>query len=277
MRCWACKEKAIFRIQRSKVPLVGGTRQKCEAALLETLSGLSADSQRQFWNLEDCLDSRKSAIGICRTNTFTQNGNADILGCFLQAARFNHSCRPNVVWYWGDQPESVLKMHVTKNCKKGEELCISYLPDLEMSIDQRRARLQHSHHFLCQCEVCSEPSKTRKAESEALRAEFRALDQKVKELIRKDPEEAYQVTCRMSTIIDTELGSDLWLHSRTLNDAFHAALVSRNRLLASKTMEKAIEAWLLAGGDSDETLLREMRGYAESWLRNMRNSCIPSL
>ena len=110
----------------------------------------------------------------------------------------------------------------------------------------------------------------KRAESEALRAEFRALDHKVKELIKRDPEEAYKLTCRLSVIIDSEMGGDLWLHSRALNDAFNAALVSRNASLASSTMQKAIKAWLRAGGDSDQELLKEMQGYAAPWLPSFR-------
>ncbi|CAE7891898.1 FOL3 [Symbiodinium microadriaticum] len=257
-------EPPAFLVQKSALPLEKDKRETFEAELREMISRLDASLQRQFWELEDCTGAAKSAIGICRTNTFTRNGDKQMLGCFLQGARFNHSCRPNVVWYWGDKTDAVLKMHVTKDCKRGEELCISYLPDLESSIEQRRSRLQSSHHFLCFCEVCSEPSATKRAESESLRAEFRALDQKVKELIKTDPEEAYRLTCRLSAIIDSEFGGDLWLHARTLNDAFNAALVSRNAALASSTMQKAITAWLRAGGDSDQELLKEMQGYADN-------------
>ena len=272
------KEQATFVVPRNKLSLQEGMRENCEHDLLQMLSELSPSSQQQFWNLEDCLGSPKSAIGICRTNTFTQNENKQMLGCFLQGARFNHSCRPNVVWHWGDSPNSVLKMHVSRSCRKGEELCISYLPDLEMSLEQRRLRLQHSHHFLCMCEACSEPCEAKLAQSEKLRAEFRMLDAKVKNLIRRNPEEAYQVTCRMSVIIDAEFGGDLWLHSRTLNDAFHAALVCRNRALASSTMEKAIEAWLLAGGNSNQALLQEMQSYAAPPLhRDSLPCCLASL
>ncbi|CAE7236829.1 FOL3 [Symbiodinium necroappetens] len=257
-------EPPAFLVQKSALPLEKDKRETFEAELREMISRLDASLQRQFWELEDCTGAAKSAIGICRTNTFTRNGDKQMLGCFLQGARFNHSCRPNVVWYWGDKADAVLKMHVTKDCKRGEELCISYLPDLESSVEQRRSRLQSSHHFLCFCEVCSEPSATKRAESESLRAEFRALDQKVKEKIKTDPEEAYRLTCRLSAIIDSEFGGDLWLHARTLNDAFNAALVSRNAALASSTMQKAITAWLRAGGDSDQELLKEMQGYADN-------------
>eukprot|EP00439_Symbiodinium_sp_Y106_P012484 s1384_g1.t2 len=260
-------EPPAFLVQKSALPLEDDKRETFEVELREMISRLDANLQRQFWELEDCTGAEKSAIGICRTNTFTRNGNKQMLGCFLQGARFNHSCRPNVVWYWGDKTDAVLKMH---DCKRGEELCISYLPDLESSLEQRRLRLQSSHHFLCFCEVCSEPSAAKRAESEALRAEFRALDHKVKELIKRDPEEAYKLTCRLSVIIDSEMGGDLWLHSRALNDAFNAALVSRNASLASSTMQKAIKAWLRAGGDSDQELLKEMQGYAAPWLPSFR-------
>ena len=77
--------------------------------------GYVPEKEPRFWELEDCTGAAKSAIGICRTNTFTRNGDKQMLGCFLQGARFNHSCRPNVVWYWGDKTDAVLKMHVTKD------------------------------------------------------------------------------------------------------------------------------------------------------------------
>ena len=52
------------------------------------------------------------------------------LGIFLQCARLNHSCRPNVARAVGD--DNVTSVVAQRNIHEGEEITISYLDDISL-------------------------------------------------------------------------------------------------------------------------------------------------
>jgi len=67
----------------------------------------------------------------------------------------NHSCSPNVDWRH-DTASSEVTMFATRDCKKGEELCISYIGSLGngMSVVNRRKKLMGWFGMPCRCGKC---------------------------------------------------------------------------------------------------------------------------
>ncbi|PBP24796.1 MYND domain-containing protein [Diplocarpon rosae] len=69
----------------------------------------------------------------------------------------NHSCSPNVDWRH-DSASSEVTMFTTRDCKKGEELCISYIGSVgnDMSVVDRRKKLMGWFGMPCRCKKCTE-------------------------------------------------------------------------------------------------------------------------
>jgi len=69
----------------------------------------------------------------------------------------NHSCSPNVDWRH-DSASSEVTMFATRDCKKGEELYISYIGSLgnSMTVVERRKKLMGWFGMACRCEKCLE-------------------------------------------------------------------------------------------------------------------------
>lgn len=77
-----------------------------------------------------------------------------LAGLLLLAARFNHSCVPNVTFKW-DSQAGVMRFCALSAISRAQELCIAYdVSSLLFTRDARRARLQGSSGFLCHCPAC---------------------------------------------------------------------------------------------------------------------------
>lgn len=77
-------------------------------------------------------------------------------GVFLQAARFNSSCQPNVHAHW-NQREGYMDFRALRNIAADEELCICYdPPTLLYSSAERQQRLLTKFGFSCVCPPCSQ-------------------------------------------------------------------------------------------------------------------------
>ncbi|CZS97211.1 uncharacterized protein RAG0_06374 [Rhynchosporium agropyri] len=68
----------------------------------------------------------------------------------------NHSCGPNVDWRH-DSASSEVTMFATRDCKKGEDLCISYIGSVgnELPVVERRRKLMGWFGMPCRCEKCT--------------------------------------------------------------------------------------------------------------------------
>lgn len=71
----------------------------------------------------------------------------------------NHACAPNAAWRTV-QPSTGEKelVCIARSVAKGEELCISYLPERELFLggcDERRRRLREARCFDCGCDRCA--------------------------------------------------------------------------------------------------------------------------
>ncbi|KAK0634811.1 hypothetical protein B0T17DRAFT_502420 [Bombardia bombarda] len=83
-------------------------------------------------------------------------GDNSHLGCYPDAARFNHDCRPNLTYRMANTTT-----HTTvalRDIPAGEELTISYIVNLLAPRAARRASLLASWGFNCSCPACSDSS-----------------------------------------------------------------------------------------------------------------------
>ncbi|KAF2970157.1 hypothetical protein GQX73_g3464 [Xylaria multiplex] len=71
---------------------------------------------------------------------------------FLRAARFNHSCDPNVSYECEEDPNRWVAI-AYRDIKKGEELCINYIPTY-LTTDRRRRATNTMWGFNCECTRC---------------------------------------------------------------------------------------------------------------------------
>jgi hypothetical protein len=93
----------------------------------------------------------------------SRNGFAE--GVFPAACRFNHSCRPNSLFYTRAAAQGgarELVVMAASDIAVGDELTISYLPEARWHLptDQRRLILAQQYDFHCACARCHRPSQT---------------------------------------------------------------------------------------------------------------------
>lgn len=74
-------------------------------------------------------------------------------GLFLTAARFNHSCTPNVHHAWNARI-GMETLHACRDVAAGEELVLSYIPT-SLTRRERQAQLKGKFGFACGCAACS--------------------------------------------------------------------------------------------------------------------------
>ncbi|GIQ79712.1 hypothetical protein KIPB_000395 [Kipferlia bialata] len=87
----------------------------------------------------------------------------------LIAARFNHSCMPNVCLYW-DRRTCMMVFHASRDIKKGEQLFVSYC-HLEAPRAARQAKLD-VYGFKCQCQLCAGLPKKAQANHDMIAMQF---------------------------------------------------------------------------------------------------------
>ncbi|KAK3312314.1 hypothetical protein B0H66DRAFT_570413 [Apodospora peruviana] len=99
-------------------------------------------------------------VDIMGTNSFQMDlGGQDghHYGNYPEVSRYNHDCRPNVVFYI-DKETLMHTTTVVRQVKPGEELTISYLDPLKPRA-HRRHRAHLAWGFGCACPQCSLPDK----------------------------------------------------------------------------------------------------------------------
>uniref|UniRef100_A0A0W0FVI9 SET domain-containing protein n=1 Tax=Moniliophthora roreri TaxID=221103 RepID=A0A0W0FVI9_MONRR len=143
------------------------------------------ENQKAFMELWNCHteDGSGPLLGICRTNGLALQDYYEpspvsqkklvviaersrsfldlIIGefCFpflspLRAEQYlTNSCGPNIDHNW-DSPTFSMHLRATRDIKEGEELCISYIPDLLEPAASRQRGLR-AYGFVCACERCS--------------------------------------------------------------------------------------------------------------------------
>lgn len=151
------------------------------------VAALPPSDRAKYFGLHDRQASAagepKSAEGIRQTNAlplgstqgdaYGTSGEATEMGVFYECSRINHSCRPNAQNQWCSRLGS-MTIHAIDDIKPGEEITISYTPDV-MTSAERRQRLLTRFGFLCTCSLCSSSPQAIEASDRRLRR-IKALD-----------------------------------------------------------------------------------------------------
>ncbi|KAI4754154.1 SET domain-containing protein [Aureobasidium sp. EXF-3400] len=112
---------------------------------------------------DDLVKKYEDAYSRFETNRFTlryPDGSPNKLGVFPNAARFNHSCSPNVYHRYNPNIDR-LTIHALRDIRPGEEICTAYI-DICHDTAERRRVLQH-WGFECCCEACEAHDPAREA------------------------------------------------------------------------------------------------------------------
>eukprot|EP00051_Salpingoeca_urceolata_P009205 m.112473 g.112473 ORF g.112473 m.112473 type:complete len:406 (+) comp16183_c0_seq4:168-1385(+) len=148
--------------------LDGRAAEQCVKALFaELCRGAASEPGTWQWGARQLHDelgtAHETRDGVARTATvalaaqlLAANGREDAQGntvVYLKASRANHSCNPNCT-----QDQGRLRF-VAGVVPAGEELTVSYLTDLELTMPRtvRQALLRHGWGFSCRCSRCAAP------------------------------------------------------------------------------------------------------------------------
>jgi len=99
-------------------------------------------------------DKRPLLVRCLENNTFECTREPGRMALFVAASRFNHSCAPNV---YADADRNECVIRALRDIKKGEEVCVSYVP-VSDCLETRRKKLQ-AYGFECKCKRCQEEEK----------------------------------------------------------------------------------------------------------------------
>ncbi|KAI0761260.1 SET domain-containing protein [Trametes elegans] len=159
---------------------------RTNSTVMAALAQCTRDEQRQYFNLANAYKvprvGRRAllpALGIFETNALPcgkVRGRSGRAGVFFLAARFNHSCRPNVARAW-DEGAQRMTFRALRAVEEGEELCMNYV-DVLGTRAQREEELKEAFGFECACEVCALDFEEL-AESDRRRAALRRLFEEV--------------------------------------------------------------------------------------------------
>ena len=93
---------------------------------------------------------------------------------YLKLSLINHSCDPNVAWWFIDENERSQELRAHKDIKMGEEITASYISSFDILIEnkqQRQAKL-NNWMFDCKCPKCEGPED---ASLDTLKKEIKSL------------------------------------------------------------------------------------------------------
>ncbi|KAL6908279.1 hypothetical protein GGI43DRAFT_379144 [Trichoderma evansii] len=110
-----------------KISYAESDRQALTEHIAKALKDLDETKQRAFLDLQNVYGLDDGPIlGIARSNVIPLGPEAPEGGIFLEAARINHSCRPNAYKSWNENIGH-LTVHTVLDIEQGEEITISYL------------------------------------------------------------------------------------------------------------------------------------------------------
>lgn len=132
---------------------LGPLQHQADSIINTAVAALSRAQRAQLFQLQDCRatagGTASTASGILYTNAFSAEPGTT--GYFLTAARFNHSCTPNVGYSW-NASLTAMTMHAHVDVAAGEELLISYKARYAPRSSRREA-LHAQYRFTCHCKV----------------------------------------------------------------------------------------------------------------------------
>jgi hypothetical protein len=173
------------------------------------------------------------------------------------ASRFNHSCVPNAAI---DSEKRVVR--AIRPIRPGEEITVSYTPQLYLPREQRRRVLSDRYFFTCRCAACSESAKSEPSPARTVELLLRGTFPGA----RSDVEDYYRGTAL--GLADAVRGRDAdEIDASTLNELLDVAADVRKHCMPTHFLAQELRnatvfvASVLGRKDLVETLAEE-----EAWL-----------
>lgn len=150
-----------------------------EAFHRAAISRLSDEARGRIMALKNCFSDGDILPGILHTNllaidiTEEPNPAERYVGCFPTLSRANHSCSPNVNYFFSFKTFSG-QFWATQDIAKDEEITLAYISPMT-DRSTRQAALLKGYRFTCTCQTCSLPPHLSKISDER-RCVLGALD-----------------------------------------------------------------------------------------------------
>jgi len=224
------------------------------------VSKLPEDQKQKFYKLYDCWNPQHPTYsGIVLTNGLPLGKDSKEIGVFPTIARLNHSCLPNAHYAWNEKL-SMGTVHVTKQIKKGDEICISYI-DLYNDFNIRSKLLEKNFNFKItrsEGEVSTEYSI-----SDVRRRRLSILDKDIIPTVaQRNPLLAMAAVKESLDLLVKEDIHEPALEARLYYDAYQ--LCRKDYTLGNAKMwaQKAYEAFLVSDGPDNPSTTLKMKELA---------------
>ena len=244
---------------------------KCGESLRAQLKKLSRIEQKHIAGLSNVHHECGYLKGIIKTNAFYREQDSSLY-LFIIISRFNHSCLPNVHQAF-NSPN--LRIYASRHIKKGEELCITYVP-LNKPMSIVRQELLEKYRFLCMCELCVMKDEARLEKIKKYRRRYWAIDTFI--AIKKIRKECIQVDVIIE-IFKAMKGGELWfphLIIKPAYDGFEIAFADGQFSKARSCIKLAYKANLIVFGKysaSHEHFLSLVQNLNRNRLGNKYEDC----
>ncbi|KAF5673861.1 SET domain-containing protein [Fusarium heterosporum] len=212
------------------------------------LKKLSKTQQQAFMSLHNSHPHLSREIGVVETNGFGLGPDTSTCALFLEAARMNHSCAPNVSYRWNSNIGK-MTVHATKDIQDNSEITINYLGEID-GYAVRQQKLKTAFGFDCACDLCSLPVSARKL-SDKRRSEIKklekSLDVEVDMSVGTSPLKVFINVRKLLYLLKSEDITDRLL-PRCHDSAFHAAVAHQDLARAKVFAERSLEIWSVFEG-----------------------------
>lgn len=152
-QCTVALERHRNGHHKSKEDDVAYLREECRLTEeeIDGLWTLHDQYQGRYKNIPETRNSKR-LFGIIYSNAFQDEENGHAYRMYRNAARFNHSCSPNVGY---DFDGWTIRMYTTQDVQAGETLCTCYSDVVyHFGRDKRQAYLKGALNFDCACSAC---------------------------------------------------------------------------------------------------------------------------
>ena len=96
-------------------------------------------------------------------------------GIFPTCARINHSCKPNIFWYWNKQQQCECIV-ASRDIHKNEELLVNYVSMMKYPTrNKRREHLIKHYGFYCECNQCNNIQMEKVKEMDLMNVKYQSM------------------------------------------------------------------------------------------------------
>lgn len=237
---------------------------------LETRDAIDPNAVKE--EAEELSAKTRTAIAIFDTNCLQLNEDAGT-GVFPSYSRLNHSCEPNVAWYYNRQSKR-LAVRTVRHINASEELLTTYLSaPARLPRDQRCRLFKQGWGFYCTCNACAGP---KAANHDDRRKRIFELDQKlglygvrgVPQGDRVNAEQALQMSEEILTFMREDGVKDSQL-IKAYRDCSRFSVENGDSVKAVNYAEKELEVESFSIGER-RTRSKDDFESAKNWLDTLK-------